>query len=92
VARDWTPAQLFTRLVAMILPPAQRAKLIQVETRVAAKTSFGKRPSPTHASASQRKKGSPQMQIALPWWTYSVVAYVAFIAVFMALLVWGVAG
>lgn len=32
------------------------------------------------------------MQIALPWWTYSVVAYALCIAGFMALLVWAIAG
>jgi hypothetical protein len=32
------------------------------------------------------------MQITVPWWTYSVVAYGLCIAAFMALLVWGIAG
>jgi hypothetical protein len=32
------------------------------------------------------------MQLTVPWWTYSVAAYVACIAGFMLLLVWGIAG
>jgi hypothetical protein len=32
------------------------------------------------------------MQIAVPWWTYSVAAYFLCITAFMGLLVWGIAG
>ncbi len=32
------------------------------------------------------------MRVALPWWTYSVAAYVVCIAGFMLLLVWAIAG
>jgi hypothetical protein len=58
VAKDWTPAQLFMRLSAMISPPKQR-KLAAIELPVAVnddRTSFGKRPSPTKGSASRRAK------------------------------------
>lgn len=32
------------------------------------------------------------MQIAVPWWTYSVAAYFVCIVAFMMLLVWAIAG
>ena len=32
------------------------------------------------------------MTVTLPWWTFSVLAYVLCIAGFMALLLWAVAG
>jgi hypothetical protein len=58
VARDWTPAQIFTRLSAMISPPPAR-RLAPIANRVAVsdvRTTFGQRPSPNKASRRTKKR------------------------------------
>jgi hypothetical protein len=59
MAKDWTPAQMLTRLAAMISPSRAPTQTQMMESG-AATTNFGKRPSPREAAASQRTKSQPK--------------------------------